>query len=88
MGSASPGGRGWAKIEAFSCRNEKLNVSGGQVFRDDPLAAGETDRKFEGHRREESLGSLVNSPAREDFDHGRSGGNAFRDEIVRQQTGR
>ena len=76
------------KGRGIQLQEREIKGPGEAVFRDNPVAAGEAGRKFQGHNREESLGSLVNSPAREDFDHGRSGGNAFREEIARQQTGR
>ena len=76
------------KERGIQLQGRETNAPDEPVFRDDPVAAGERDGKFQGHNREESLGSLVNSPAREDFDYERSGGNAFREEIARQQTGR
>ena len=76
------------KGRGIQLQEREVNAPDEAVFRDDPVAAGEADRRFQAHTREESLGSLVSSPAREDFDHGRSGGNVFREEIARQHTGR
>ena len=69
-------------------QEREVNPPRGSIFRDDPVAAEESERRFQAHTRDESLGSLVNSPARENFEQGRDGQNAFRQEIARQQTGR
>ncbi|KAI9871018.1 MAG: hypothetical protein M1830_003526 [Pleopsidium flavum] len=56
-------------------------------FRDEPTRGVELQQRQ--HAREENLDDLVSSPTREHFgDDPRMQGNAFRDEITRQKTGR
>jgi len=58
-------------------------------FRDESNGEIELPQRNPGHAREESLGSLVGTPTQEGFgDPTGTRGNAFRDEISRQKTGR
>ena len=64
----------------------------GSGFRDDPMDGGvelaEQRPKPHARAREDSLGSLVDSPTEGGFGRERLRGNAFRDEVARQKTGR
>ena len=65
-----------------------LNTDGRNQYTDQPTQDVELQTRTPGHGREDSLGSLVNSPTREGFEANKTPrSNAFRDEISRQRTG-
>ncbi|MCJ1309053.1 hypothetical protein MMC25_002708 [Agyrium rufum] len=68
--------------------DEGSAVPHGDEYKDDYELQQRSPNTKAGHERDISLGSLAGSPTREEFGSRPQGGNAFRDEISRQEQGR
>lgn len=95
MGSRKGYGVGKSRRQRVG-KKGAIRLAERETGRNDPAETGFSDEPTRGvelqqrqHTREENLDDLVSSPTREGFgDDPRLQGNAFRDEISRQRTGR
>ena len=101
IGLGSVMGRGKGYLERKSRRQRmgkkggirlaetEADIDGRGQYVDEPVRGVELQNRRAGHERDDSLGSLANSPLREGFgDPASPQGNTFRDEITRQRIGR